>query len=316
VFEGGTTVGSAVVWTLATPRRLLALMLGASLVAPDVVSQVGAPDPELVAGIRQVKEGDFETAVLTLDGVSRRLSGDPARRRDLAQANLYLGIAYLGLDQRPPAKERFRKAVEADEDLRLSPDRFSPKVLALFDEARREVEAQRKAAAKGGAGSKGLYIALGVGGAAAAVALVAKGGSNGTPPAGSVAFSNARFGTPVIDCPNGFKHQPIAFTILVDADNSSSAPVSVTSVSVTAIIAISAIPSEIGQASSRPSTAAPDAIGAGARATLTISSTLDCDNDPGNAPRFNEWTGRATLTTSSSGARVLEVADRLRVNVP
>ena len=33
-----------------------------------------AADPELAAGLRQVREGDFEGAVVTLDAVARRLA--------------------------------------------------------------------------------------------------------------------------------------------------------------------------------------------------------------------------------------------------
>src|SRR5262249_25936763 len=139
-------------------------------------------------------------------------------------------------------------------------------------------------------------------------------GSGGAQP-GHLDFSNARFGTPVIECPNGYKHQPISFTILVDADNPTTSPVALTSVSVTVIIATSAIPSEIGQASSQPSSVEPGSVGAQSRSTLAVSSTLDCDNDFGNAPRFNEWSGRVTLTTAGN-TKVLDVADRLRVNVP
>lgn len=284
----------------------------AFLLLPSLAeAQAQPPDPQLVEGIRQVKEGDFETAVLTLDGVTRRLAGDPARRRDLAQACVYLGIAYLALDQRQPAHDRFLQALEQDHDLRLSPDRFSPKVVAAFEQARKEAEARRP----GGSGgrSKLAVVVLGAGAAAGAIALAAAGG--GSEPQGVVEFANARFGTPVIECPNGFRNEPIAFAILVDASNGTGTLVTINTVSSTAIIVDSAIPSEVGLASSRPSNVAPDTVGAQASTTLTITSSLLCDNAAGNPPRFNEWSGRVTLTTSS-GTFTLETADRLRVNIP
>jgi hypothetical protein len=294
-----------------TSRRGLGYFALVALVAaPPLAAPSRATDSELLAGIRQVQEGDFEGAALTLDAVARRLGEDPGRAHDLAQANLYLGIAYVGLDQRPAAKDRFRRAVEADRDLRLSPDRFSPKVLILFEEARREAEAHRQTVGKGG--SKTGWLILGVTGAAATTALVVKGTSSTV---GTAQFTRARFGTPVIVCPDGFHGAPISFTILVDVNNGTSGPVTVNSVTTTIVIVSSDIPSEVGQASSFPSTVTPETVGAQSQATLTIASTLLCYNDVGDAPRFNEWSGRATLTTSA-GVFVLDAADRLRINIP
>jgi hypothetical protein len=291
-------------------RGLGHLALAALMAAPPAAATSGAPDPELLAGIRQVKEGDFEGAVLTLDVVARRFSEDSSHSRDLAQANLYLGIAYVGLDQRPAAKERFHRAVEADRNLSLSPDRFSPKVLALFEEARREVEAQGKGPTKGG--SKAPWIILGAGGVAAAAVLIATGSSSAP---GEAQFTGARFGTPVIECPNGFKGDPISFTILVDAHNGTSNSVTLSSVTSTIIIVSSDIPSEIGQASSLESTVTPGTVGAQSNATLAVTSGVRCFNDFGDPPRFNEWSGKLTLTTSA-GVYVLDTADRLRINIP
>ena len=58
---------------------VMAAALIAVLVAGPLLAQ--APDPELAAGVRQVSEGDFEGAVLTLDAAARRLAaeGGPAR---------------------------------------------------------------------------------------------------------------------------------------------------------------------------------------------------------------------------------------------
>jgi hypothetical protein len=116
-------------------------------------------------------------------------------------------------------------------------------------------------------------------------------------------------------CPDGFHGAPISFTILVDVNNGTSGPVTVNSVTTTIVIVSSDIPSEVGQASSFPSTVTPETVGAQSQATLTIASTLLCYNDVGDAPRFNEWSGRATLTTSA-GVYVLDAADRLRINIP
>src|SRR5262249_26893252 len=114
------------------------LLLVLAAAAPAAPAQSPAPDDELQAGIHQVKEGDFETAVVTLDRVARRLAAAPARRKERAEAYLYLGVAQIALDQRAAAKTSYKEAIAADKDLRVSPDRFSPKVIAAFEEARRE----------------------------------------------------------------------------------------------------------------------------------------------------------------------------------
>jgi hypothetical protein len=105
-------------------------------------------------------------------------------------------------------------------------------------------------------------------------------------------------------------------TVLVEADNSGSEAVSLSSASLTLIIVTSpAVPSEVGFASSAPTTVTPSSVGARGNATLRVDSSLLCSNGSRDAARFNEWTGRVTLTTSA-GVLSVETTDRLRVNIP
>lgn len=179
-------------------RQTLALGLAASLLwAPVVAGQAVTSDPEVLRGIRQVEDGDYDPAIVTLDAVARRLSGDPARTRDLSQAYLYLGIAYIGKGHEAAAKAKFREAVAQIKDLTLSPDKFPPKVIDLFEAAREEARAQAQSAApaptttlpaaaapppKKGGGGKTILIIAGLAAAGGGVALAAggKGGSSGT----------------------------------------------------------------------------------------------------------------------------------------
>jgi len=181
-------------------RQTLALGLAASLLwAPIVAGQAVTSDPEVLRGIRQVEDGDYDPAIVTLDAVARRLSGDPARTRDLSQAYLYLGIAYIGKGHEAAAKAKFREAVAQIKDLTLSPDKFPPKVIDLFEAAREEARAQAQSAApaptttlptaapvspppKKGGGGKTILIIAGLAAAGGGVALAAggKGGSSGT----------------------------------------------------------------------------------------------------------------------------------------
>src|SRR5262245_54310582 len=211
--------------------NLVLVLAGA---APASRAQSSVPDDELQAGIRQVKEGDFETAVVTLDRVARRLAAAPARRKERAEACLYLGVAQIALDQRAAAKTSFKEAIAADKDLRPSPDRFSPKVITAFEEARREAEAAAAAArpdsasAKPKHGSKTPWL-VGLGAAAVGGVVLATHGDDGGQ--GTFTLTNARFGTQVIVCPDGTFGRPIPFSLLMEARNTTSTPVSVNGVS-------------------------------------------------------------------------------------
>ena len=274
---------------------------------------------QLADGIRQVKEGDFETAVTTLEAAARGLPATAAALKPRAQGWLYLGIAHLALDRRDAARESFARALADDPTLRLGPDRFSPKVIAAFDEARRQARpepvppsASAGTGRKGG-GTKAAWIA-GVGAAAVGgVVLATRGGSD--KPAGAATFGNARFDTPVILCPDGALGQPIPFALLLEARNETGRQVGLTSASTVVVIVSSAIPSEIGFASNAASQLMPASLASGASATVRVESALICDNAVGDAPRFNEWSGRVTLSTTA-GVFTVEATDRLRVNIP
>jgi hypothetical protein len=192
-------------------KRLLVLILVAALGSPQPGAAQGNVDTDLANGVRQAQEGDFENAVVTLDGVVRRLSGQPSRAKDLARAYTYLSIAYLGLSQEQTAKAKFLEAWKADREMDLSPREFPPRILEFFEKAReeanltspaaptptssprpavaREAEPQKK-------GSKTIPILIGaavLGGVGVAVAAGGSGNGGGgtptpTPQAGPLSF--------------------------------------------------------------------------------------------------------------------------------
>jgi hypothetical protein len=176
-------------------RACLATLVVVALAAPAVADDPRPRDPELAAGIALAKEGDFETALVKLEGAVRRLEAGEKHDPDLAVGYLYLGIAYLELDQELTARSRFRDAATADPALRLDPREFSPQVIRFFDSARQEVDAARAASTAPPAAAspppepkkKGRsalpFILLG-GGAVAGIAVAASGGgsSSGTTP--------------------------------------------------------------------------------------------------------------------------------------
>jgi hypothetical protein len=154
-------------------------------------------DLDVQKGIRLVDDGDYDAAIVVLDTAARRLSGDASKVRDLSQAYLYLGIAYVGKGHEAAAKAKFREAVAGIKDLSLSADKYPPKVINLFEAARDEARAAAPAAAAaspastpppapaaksgGGGGKKVLLIVggLAVAGGGAAVALGGGGSSTG-----------------------------------------------------------------------------------------------------------------------------------------
>ena len=146
---------------------------------------------------------------MTLDGVVRRLTGQPARAKELARAYTYLSIAYLGLSQEQTAKAKFLEAWKADRDMSLSPREFPPRILEFFERARQEANlnapstaaSPRPAVATRPAepkkkGSKTVPILIGaavLGGVGVAVAAGGGGGGDGptptpAPQAGPLAF--------------------------------------------------------------------------------------------------------------------------------
>jgi hypothetical protein len=160
-------------------KALIAIGL-ACAAASSARGQTSAMDPEVAKGVWQVEEGDYDAAILTLDTAARRLSTDGKRSRELSQAYLYLGVAYVGKGHEAAAKAKFREAVHQLRDLTLSPDKFPPKVIDLFEAAREEAtRAPASAAADGkkGGGGKKVLIIGGLAAAAAGGAIVLAGGS-------------------------------------------------------------------------------------------------------------------------------------------
>ena len=287
-------------WLSRAPLLLLLAVLPVALRADDAVER----------GVRQVQEGDFENAVVTLHDAATRLAGRPADARERGRALLHLGIAHVALDQMAEARAAFRDALRADPDLRPTTAEFSPKVVHTFDSARAELQAEgRVDSPKGGGIPAAAWI--GIGGAAAAAGAIALAG--GDDDGGDATFSNARFGTPVIVCPDGSVDVPIPVSILVDATVNATS-VTVSDLTVTLVIVESAFLPEVGFASSSASSASPRTLPEG-RSTLRVETTILCGNGVGDEPRFNVWTGRLTITAGPTSS-TLQTVDRLRVNVP
>jgi hypothetical protein len=139
----------------------------------------------LALGVAQVREGDFETALFTLDSVVQKLLGQVGRSKDLAKAYLYLGAAYIGLDHEVAAKGKFREALRHDPAIRVRAEEFPPKVLRLF-----ESEQLKLTATKTRRGRKVLLAVAGAGAAGAiGISVAASGPLGNRPPTVSAAVS-------------------------------------------------------------------------------------------------------------------------------
>jgi hypothetical protein len=162
--------------------------LALGLSASHAVAQA-TTDADVARGIRQIEDGDIDSGIVTLDLAARRLLGDPAKVRDLTQAHLYLGIGYVAKGQEDLAKARFRAAVAQSRDMTLSRDQYPPKVIELFETAKREQLAapvasspspSPSAAAPPKGRSKAPLILAGVAVAGGAGIAAASGGGGGS----------------------------------------------------------------------------------------------------------------------------------------
>ncbi len=139
-----------------------------------------AADPEVAKGIQQATDGDYDGAIVTLDGATRRLAARGTSSADLAQANVYLGIAYLAKGQDAAARARFKEAIRQSKDLTLAAGRFPPKVIDAFEAARGEMAPP---AAPAGSHRKTLLIAGGIVAAGGGIAVAAATGGKSAAPA-------------------------------------------------------------------------------------------------------------------------------------
>ena len=112
------------------------LLRARSKTAPFSEAIDGSPsDTYFERGLRQLAEGDYQEAVLTLEPVALRLQ-QAGKEKELARAEFYLGIALLELNRQGRAKESFQKALEHDASLRVPGAAFSPKITSFFGTVR------------------------------------------------------------------------------------------------------------------------------------------------------------------------------------
>jgi hypothetical protein len=160
----------------------LGLLVAASVRA---LSGAASSDPALAAGIEEVKAGRAQQGIAILSEFVSRAAGDAKRQEEVAEAYLYLGVAYASLGQRSPALSQFLQALRRNPSLELRPADAPPAAREVFDEARREAASLGAAAGeKKKKGSKAPLLIAGAATVAGAGAAIAGGGKE-SPPASS-----------------------------------------------------------------------------------------------------------------------------------
>jgi TonB family protein len=116
----------------------MSLKVGVNAAVVTLVAALAGPawaqhgsDVELAKGIRQVRDRHLDDAVATLNGVVQRLSPARERKDDLAQAYLWLGIAYADLGLEKSGRANFREALKIDPRVSAA-GAWPPKAERLF----------------------------------------------------------------------------------------------------------------------------------------------------------------------------------------
>ena len=167
------------------------LLASAAVMSSNVIalqSQQSNVDRDLEEAKTLYREARFTDAIVRLQNTIERLKllkNLQARKTNLGDAYLHLALSYFALAELPLAKAQLTNVLRSDPDRQLDPQIYAPQVIALFEEARKEVAKEPAAAAppppsatakKGG--SKAPLILLGAAAAAGGGIAVAKGGGS------------------------------------------------------------------------------------------------------------------------------------------
>ncbi|MDD3626745.1 MAG: tetratricopeptide repeat protein [bacterium] len=85
-------------------------------------------------------QGEFNKAIEELQKAMSSL--EKQKDEDMIEAYKYLGFSYVAFGEKEKAKAEFKKVIKLDPQLQLDPSFVSPKIIAVFEEARAELQAE------------------------------------------------------------------------------------------------------------------------------------------------------------------------------
>jgi tetratricopeptide (TPR) repeat protein len=78
----------------------------------------------------------FQESLILLTELEKRIGTGPEQTNDLLKTKLYMGLAYMGLNQNDQAKSKFVEVCKLDGQYTLNRDMYPAKVISLYNEAK------------------------------------------------------------------------------------------------------------------------------------------------------------------------------------
>ena len=121
--------------------RRAAMVLLASLCLQFSMSTAVAQEGisgELARSESLYYSAQFQSALTLLLDLEKRIGNDPQSADDRLKVKLFMGLAYLALNQTPQAKASFMEVCRINGKYSLNRGEFPPKATTLFEEAKAE----------------------------------------------------------------------------------------------------------------------------------------------------------------------------------
>lgn len=108
------------------------------------VASALAGDAAFEDAMKLYKALEYEEAIPKLDAIAKRADLSP---NDKATALMWLGLSHAGAGDMDNARAQLHAALKSDDTIAL-PDKVSPRIIAMFDELKRQVAEEKANAAK------------------------------------------------------------------------------------------------------------------------------------------------------------------------
>jgi hypothetical protein len=122
-------------------------VIAAFLTASPGAAALQAVRPDVEAGVQQVREGEFERAIATLEAARGQVQAS-GTKPDLATVDVYLAVAYFELSRTEDARARLEEAWSAAPNLTLNATEFAPRFMTYFEQVRNEIDQRNRKSRK------------------------------------------------------------------------------------------------------------------------------------------------------------------------